>query len=79
MNVLYFASARRAAGASSERFPLTEPVRVGEVWDLLVQHHPELAALRASSRLARDNDFLSSDALVHPEDEIAVIPPVSGG
>ncbi len=49
------------------------------LWDLLVQRHPELAALRAVSRLARGDDFLPADAVLAPTDEIAVIPPVSGG
>ena len=79
MTVLYFAHARRATGCSLEEIPLTSPLTVSSLWDLLVQRHPELAALRTVSRLASGDDFLPADAILSPSDEIAVIPPVSGG
>ncbi|MDF3059558.1 MAG: hypothetical protein K0R17_3773 [Rariglobus sp.] len=79
MTVLYFAHARRITGVSQEEIPATAPLTVSAFWDRLIQHHPDLAALRTSSRLARDNDFLPSSAHIEPTDEIAVIPPVSGG
>jgi molybdopterin converting factor small subunit len=79
MTVLYFAHARRATGVSEEKIPRSAPLNTAEFWDLIVQRHPALASLRASSRLARANDFLPADALIGPDDEIAIIPPVSGG
>jgi molybdopterin converting factor subunit 1 len=79
MTLLYFAHARRATGCSSEKIPLTSPLTATALWDLLVQRHPELASLRAVSRLARGDNFLPADAVLAPTDEIAVIPPVSGG
>lgn len=79
MTVLYFAHARQITGVSSESIPLSGPASVAEVWELIACRHPNLGPLRTSSRLARDNDFLAADATIAPEDEIAVIPPVSGG
>ena len=79
MRLIYFAHARHATGCSLEDFPLTAPLTVPALWVLLVQRHPELTPLRAVSRLARGDDFLPADALLAPSDEIAVIPPVSGG
>jgi molybdopterin converting factor subunit 1 len=79
MTLLYFAHARRATGCSQEEIPITSPLTAPALWDLLVQRHPELTALRAVSRLARGDDFLPADAVLAPADEIAVIPPVSGG
>ncbi|MBC8040536.1 MAG: MoaD/ThiS family protein [Opitutaceae bacterium] len=79
MTVLYFAHARRITGVSQEEIPAFFPLSSSAFWDQLIQRHPDLAALRPSSRLARGNDFLPSDALLSPTDEIAVIPPVSGG
>ena len=79
MRMLYFAHARRATGCSMEEIPLTASLTTSALWDLLVQRHPELTPLRAVSRLARGDDFLPADALLAPTDEIAVIPPVSGG
>lgn len=79
MTVLYFAHARRATGISDEKIPLSASITTTEFWGLIVQRHPALAALRTSSRLARENDFLPADARIEPDDEIALIPPVSGG
>ena len=79
MTVLYFAHARRASGISEEKIPITAPLATAEFWDLILSRHPDLAQLRAVSRLARTNDFLPADARIGPDDEIAIIPPVSGG
>ncbi|MET0262341.1 MAG: MoaD/ThiS family protein, partial [Rariglobus sp.] len=78
MTILYFAHARHAAGCDQEKLVLSEPVSATTLWDKLIELHPELAALRASSRFARDNEFIAADSTLFPEDEIAVIPPVSG-
>lgn len=79
MTLLYFAHARRAAGVSEESLSLSAPVTAPALWELLIARHPDLAPLRASSRLARNNEFLPADAVIGPDDEIALIPPVSGG
>ncbi len=79
MTVLYFAHARRATGISDEKIPLSTSLSTTEFWDLIVQRHPTLEALRTSSRLARENDFLRADDRIEPDHEIAIIPPVSGG
>ena len=79
MTVLYFAHARRITGVSQEEIPVAEPLTSSALWDQLIQRHPDLAPLRHISRLARNDDFLPSDATIEPTDEIAVIPPVSGG
>lgn len=79
MIVLYFSHARRITGVSQEEIPFPAPISLSAVWDQLIQRHPDLAPLRTSSRLARDNDFLPASALISPTDEIALIPPVSGG
>jgi sulfur-carrier protein len=79
MRVLYFAHSRRITGISEEEFSLSFRLSSSAFWDLLISHHPDLAPLRLSSRLARGNDFLPNSAHIEPTDEIAVIPPVSGG
>jgi molybdopterin converting factor subunit 1 len=79
MTVLYFAHARRITGLSEEEISASAPLSISAFWEQLIQRHPDLAALRPSSRLARNNDFLTSSAHIEPTDEIAVIPPVSGG
>ncbi len=79
MHLLYFAHARRITGLSEETIPVTAALTSGELWDLLAQRYPDIAPLRPSSRLARNNEFLPANARIEPHDEIAIIPPVSGG
>jgi molybdopterin converting factor subunit 1 len=79
MRILFFAHARRLADTASEEIPLDAPITTDALWALLLARHPDLAPLRPVTRLARDQAFLPPDAILHPEDAIALIPPVSGG
>lgn len=79
MNVLYFAQARRITSLAAETFDFAAPVHTDELWQALLQRHPDLVMLRPVTRLARNGEFAPADALFHPADEVALIPPVSGG
>jgi molybdopterin converting factor subunit 1 len=79
MTVLYFAQTRRLAGLSSESLPAAGPLTTDQLWTELLNRHPDLAPLRPVTRLARNDDFAPPDAVFQPDDEIALIPPVSGG
>lgn len=79
MTVLYFAQARRIAGVASENLPVTTPLSADQLWHEILQRHPDLALLHPVIRLARNGAFAAADTLFHPGDEIALIPPVSGG
>lgn len=79
MNVLYFAQARNLTGLPAETFDFTVPVNADELWTALLQRHPDLVVLHPVTRLARNGEFAQSDTLFHPSDEVALIPPVSGG
>jgi molybdopterin converting factor subunit 1 len=79
MRVLYFAQTRRLTGIASETLPVSAPLSSAALWELLLAQHPALAPLRAVTRLARNGEFASADALFAPDDEVALIPPVSGG
>jgi molybdopterin converting factor small subunit len=46
-------------------------------WKALGDRFP--IALPKHLRLARENEFLPADATLNPGDELALIPPVSGG
>lgn len=48
-------------------------------WKSMQERFPEIRASLSTVRLARDSRFLSPDESLNPGDEIALIPPVSGG
>jgi hypothetical protein len=48
-------------------------------WCSLLKEFPQLQAMRAAIRLVRNDQFLLSDEKLEPGDEVALVPPVSGG
>jgi molybdopterin converting factor small subunit len=50
-----------------------------EFWTRLISQFPEIASARPTTRLARNGEFLGENERLHPGDEVALIPPVSGG
>lgn len=79
MKVLYFAQAAAIAGCHEEEWDVSCPMSVPEFWREAERRHPGLAALRASCRLASGLRYLAAESTIVPENETAVIPPVSGG
>jgi molybdopterin synthase sulfur carrier subunit len=79
MKVLFFAQSRQITGCDNYRLKTDQPVTESEFWTLLVKAFPDLASQQKTARLARQETYLQRDELLQPNDEIAVIPPVSGG
>jgi molybdopterin synthase sulfur carrier subunit len=74
-----FAQAREAAGRASDEFDATT---LGDLLDAArVRYGPEFAAVLANARVwVNGDDAIAGDATVlHDDDEVAVLPPVSGG
>ena len=79
MEVRLFASAREAAGRRVDEF---DARTLGEVLELMAgRYGPEFAAVLARSRVWVNGDEpADGDATaLHEGDEVAVLPPVSGG
>ena len=79
MKVLFFAQSREAAGCEDYILEVGKPVTESEFWVLLTGAFPGLASHQRTARLARQETYLQKGELILPADEIAVIPPVSGG
>ena len=79
MRILFFAQARLATGHPEEHWETTTPLSPEDFWAKLIRRHPGLAQLRSSCRLARNGRFLNPGETLQPGDEMAVLPPVSGG
>lgn len=77
MTILLFAHATDLAGAKV--VDLAPTPTVGELRRVLARQVPALAALLPRCRIAVNQDFADDDTPLSPSDEIAVIPPVSGG
>ena len=79
VQVLYFAAARERVGLEQEQVELSTPAAVEDLWTALSQRHDVLDALRAHLRVAVNQAFASDNHALRDGDEIALIPPVSGG
>lgn len=72
-----FGPAREAAGTGSEQFAATS---VKELLDQATSRFPEqFSAVLAASRIWVNGEDVDVDHLLRDEDEVAVIPPISGG
>lgn len=79
MTVLLFAAARDLAGADTVAVELHPGASIADLRAELARRFPALAGLLAKSMLAVNHDFAEEDQILNPADEVAVIPPVSGG
>jgi len=78
IRVRLFAAYRDAAGRAELALPLgAAGATVGDVWRRLVADHPALAALPPAA--AVNAVLVRFDAPVVAGDEVAFLPPVSGG
>ena len=74
-----FAGLRDDLGADAIELELPEGADVAELKRRLVDRWPILAGRLGSVRVAADFEFLPEDGTIPPADELALIPPVSGG
>ena len=84
MQILLFGVTKDIVGSSSLSIPTTEfrcgtrPKTVGELRSLLGNSFPDLEKLSSLS-IAVNNAYADDDKEINTFDEIALIPPVSGG
>lgn len=77
--VRFFASLREVAGTGEMRLELPAGSSAGDVWAACVARWPALASRRASTVLAVNREFARAETPVGDGDEVALLPPVSGG
>lgn len=78
VRVKLFASAREIAGTGSVDLRLPPSATLGQLREGLAESCPPLRGL--PGRWAVNREFaVSDDVRIHPGDEVAWIPPVSGG
>lgn len=79
VRVLYFGIVRERLGKREETVDVPAGATVGVLVDLLERRYSSMAAGAGSIRIACNNEYVDSDWALSENDEIAVIPPVSGG
>jgi MoaE-MoaD fusion protein len=74
-----FARLREQAGTDAESVELPVGSTVADVYETMQRLHPGLEADRHAVRAALNQEFVEWNAAVADGDEVAFIPPVSGG
>ena len=77
MRVLFFTQLKDVTGCDSAELAPTSNAE--QLWAELLKRFPKLAEHRANVRLARNWEYADADAQFTNVDEVALIPPVSGG
>lgn len=78
MKILFFAHLKSVTGCGQMELNSAETDADG-LWRQLIAAHPGLAPFRSSVRLAKNSEYAGPEARFAPGDEVALIPPVSGG
>lgn len=79
ITLLLFGQAREWAGASSIDLQLDSPATVDTAFAELKTRHPRLAGMQNSLLFAVNEEYASRDKPLADGDQVAVLPPVSGG
>jgi molybdopterin converting factor subunit 1 len=74
-----FAAAREMAGASEAVVDLPGGATLADLRSALADLHPRLAPLLGRSLVAINGQYADDACELQESDEVAVIPPVSGG
>lgn len=79
VRVVYFGILREMAGHEQETVELADDARLAELYSQLQQTIPGLSKFGNSIALSINYEYAQLNAPLHEGDEIALLPPVSGG
>ena len=79
VNVKLFAMARELTGLRETTLSLEENAAASAVVDHFVELNPRFSPWKNYIRLAVNTEYVNPDYRLHDGDEVAIIPPVSGG
>jgi len=79
VRVRFFAVLRERLHCSETTSSLPDGATVDDLWRSLSAAHPELAPLAASVSFAVNQEYVERSHQLRENDEVALIPPVSGG
>lgn len=74
-----FARLREIAGRQDWTYDVPDGSSAGDVWHVLVEAHPALEEFTTAVSCAVNAEFASMRARLNDDDDVAFLPPVSGG
>ena len=79
VKLLLFAVLRDIVGADEQNLTLTKGATADEVWQSLRERHSSLSGYQHAPMTAVNMQYVQPSAVLNDGDELAFIPPVSGG
>jgi len=79
VRVLYLGMLREIAGREKEVVQLSDDSRLADLFAQLQHRIPKLSDFRGAIALAVNYEYSAAETLLRDNDEVALIPPVSGG
>jgi molybdopterin converting factor subunit 1 len=79
MRVLFFAQLQDVTGCDVIELAVSSPLNREQFWKILVEKVPALANHQKNVRVACNWEYAAAETQFTNADEVALIPPVSGG
>jgi molybdopterin converting factor subunit 1 len=79
VKIRLFARLRELAGAAEMTRQVPDGASAGDAWSVLVSEFPGLDGYTRSISCAVNEEYTRLTAALHEGDEVAFLPPVSGG
>ena len=79
VRVRFFATLRERAGAAELLQAVDGVITVAELWEMIRCERPKLADYAGRVAFAVNQEYVDSKTTLQDNDEVAFIPPVSGG
>jgi molybdopterin converting factor subunit 1 len=79
IEVLFFGAAADRAGTRQTGLEVRDGATLAEVWPLIVERYPDLGPMGGTLAFAVNGEYARANDTVSTGDEVAVLPPVSGG
>lgn len=79
INLKLFAAARQAVDQELLELKLADGATITDLKNELVKQFPQFESMREHLLVAVDAEYAKEDQVLMPDQEVALIPPVSGG
>ena len=79
IKLLFFATIRDRAGTKSMELEIRDDLTVRGLKDKIAEEYPNLRESMKSVLITIDREYAFDDAVIPPNAEMAMFPPVSGG
>jgi molybdopterin converting factor subunit 1 len=79
VRVLFFGQLKEIVGVAQEELELSDGARVEDLFERYVRRFPKLMEFRASIAASVNQEYAGWRASLAAGDEVAFLPPVSGG